>query len=126
MQHFQTQDGPPSRFPDDDLVVIADDEIEVGVDVATIAADVAVLQEARRRMRATTSGNDRRSGLITGGSFLIVVAAWNLIAPPAVWSIGTFAACVAVYIVAASVEFEIGPGSALPTTPVQVLMLFLL
>ena len=42
------------------------------------------------------------------------------------WSLATFAACVAVYVVTASVEFEIGPGSALPTTPVQVLMLFLL
>ena len=36
------------------------------------------------------------------------------------------AACVAAYVAAASIEFEIGPGTALPTTPVLWVSLFLL
>jgi diguanylate cyclase (GGDEF)-like protein len=125
--------GTPARRPAPrDEIVLADvagsrpspeDEIEI---IRTITAEVAVVQEARRRLRNKGGANDRRSGLVTGATFLGAVAIWNVLAPARGWSVGTFAACVAVYVVAASVEFEIGPGSALPTTPVQVVMLFLL
>jgi len=64
--------------------------------------------------------------LITGGTFVVVVATWIVIAPPPVAALGTFLACVTAHALASSVEFEIGPGSALPTTPVLVVSLFLL
>jgi diguanylate cyclase (GGDEF)-like protein len=134
MLRSRTNDTALSRPAEPGEIVLSDDarldsaldEIQIEIDVATIEAEVAVVQEARRRLRDKARGNDRRSGLITGGSFLVAVAVWNVLSPPRAFSIGTLAACVAVYVVAASVEFEIGPGSALPTTPVQVLMLFLL
>jgi diguanylate cyclase (GGDEF)-like protein len=66
------------------------------------------------------------STLLTGGSFLVVVAGWIALAPPRAVPVTVFLLCVASYAFAASVEFEIGPGSALPTTPVLVVMLFLL
>jgi diguanylate cyclase (GGDEF)-like protein len=95
-------------------------------DVDRIAADATLVGESRRRIRRKMVGKDRRSGLLTGGSFLVVVASWNLVAPPASAPVGMFAGCVAAFIVAGCVEFEIGPGCALPTTPVQVVMLFVL
>ena len=100
--------------------------VSVDHDIDLIAAEAALTQESRRRMHERVAGNDRRSGLMTGGSFLVAVATWNALAPPRGISIGALVACIAVYVVAGSVEFEIGPGSALPTTPVQVVMLFLL
>jgi diguanylate cyclase (GGDEF)-like protein len=100
--------------------------VSVEHDIDLIAAEAALMGESRRRMHDRVVGNDRRSGLLTGGSFLVAVAAWNTFAPPRAVPFGALVACIAVYIVAGSVEFEIGPGSALPTTPVQELMLFLL
>ena len=90
-----------------------------------IADDVAVVASARRRIHQELVA-DRGSGLLIGGSFLVAVTAWLLLAPPRSVPFGVFAACVAAYSVAGCVEFEIGPGCALPTTPFQVVMLFLL
>ena len=81
---------------------------------------------ARRRVRDEVAGNDRRTGIITGGSFVTVMAVWLLVAPPSHIVLTAVAACAIAYAVAASVEFEIGPGWALPTTPVAVVALFLL
>jgi diguanylate cyclase (GGDEF)-like protein len=100
--------------------------VSVDHDIDLIATEAALMGESRRRMHHRVVGNDRRSGLLTGGSFLVAVAAWNAFAPPRAVPFGALVACIAVYVVAGSVEFEIGPGSALPTTPVQVLMLFVL
>jgi GGDEF domain-containing protein len=132
MNRSTAHDIPTSRGDGAEPIVLSDDatqtrspETEIEI-IRAITAEVAVVREARRRMRDKIRGNDRWSGLITGGSFLLTVVEWNVLAPPRSWPIGTFAACVAVYVVAACVEFEIGPGSALPTTPVQVVMLFLL
>ena len=103
---------------------------DVSVSAATrvdgIAAAAALLRDSRGRLRGELADNDRRSGLLTGGSFLVAVAAWILLAPPASVPIAVLAGCVAAYVVAGCVEFEIGPGCALPTMPVQVVMLFLL
>jgi diguanylate cyclase (GGDEF)-like protein len=90
-----------------------------------IAADARLLAAARRRIHPHLV-EDRATGFLTGSSFLIVIGAWLALAPPASVPVGAFVACVLVFVVAASVEFEIGPGCALPTTPVQVVMLFLL
>ena len=90
-----------------------------------IAADASVIAAARRRIRRGLVV-DRGTGLLTGGSFLAVMATWLVLAPPRSVPIEMFIACVVAQVGAASVEFEIGPGCALPTTPVQVVMLFIL
>jgi diguanylate cyclase (GGDEF)-like protein len=66
------------------------------------------------------------SGFLTGGSFILALGAWLIAAPPATLPLGLLAACVAVHAAAATVEFEIGPGLAVPTTPVLYVSLFLL
>jgi len=85
-----------------------------------------LLRDSRGRVRGELADNDRRSGLLTGGSFLVAAVGWILLAPPRSVPIAMLAGCVAAYVVAGCVEFEIGPGCALPTMPVQVVMLFLL
>ena len=97
--------------PSDDTGLGGSPQIEIEIDVEAIAAEVEMLRESRRRMRDAVRGNDRRSGLITGGSFVVAVTAWNFFAPPRGWSVATFAACVAMYIVAASVlALGLAPG----------------
>ena len=91
-----------------------------------VAAEAALVGETRRRVRLERAPLDRRSGLITGGAFFVTVGAWLALAPPRELPAPWFAASIVAYIVAGLVEFEIGPGSALPTTPVLVVMLFLL
>ena len=86
----------------------------------------ALLGATRSRAHAEIAAPDRRSGLLTGGSFIVVLGAWLLLAPPAEPSLIAFLACILAHAAASSVEFELGPGSALPTTPVLVLALFLL
>jgi diguanylate cyclase (GGDEF)-like protein len=88
--------------------------------------EAAVVRDARKRIRAEIAAPDRRSGLLTGGSFIVTVAAWLVLAPPPSFPVVAFLACVIAHVVASSVEFEIGPGSALPTTPVLVVALFIL
>jgi diguanylate cyclase (GGDEF)-like protein len=96
-----------------------------GDDVGRIAADIAVVGASRQRLRDGVLA-DRSSALLTGGTFLAVVAGWWAWSPPSSFPAVAFVACVAMYAVAASVEFEVGPGCAVPTTPVQVVMLFVL
>jgi diguanylate cyclase (GGDEF)-like protein len=101
----------------------ADIELENAPD---IAADAALIMESRRRGRGVLERRDRWSAVFTGGSFLVVAVGWPLLSPPATISLSMLAFCIAAYTVTASVEFEIGPGCALPTAPVQVVMLFTL
>ncbi len=91
------------------------------------AVDAAALVGATRsRARASVAAPDRRSGLLAGGSFATVLAVWLLLDPPFGASIAAFAACAVAHAIASSIEFEIGPGCALPTTPVLVVALFVL
>ena len=117
--------GRASR-PDETPLPENADSLSSVLDIGAIAADAALVGDTRRRVRHEIEVNDRRSGLLTGGSFIVATSAWLLLAPPEHAAIGMFTACVAGYAVAGSVEFEIGPGCALPTTPVLVVMLFLL
>ena len=100
--------------------------VDEGVSLRNYADEAALVDETRRRVHAEVALNDRRSGLTTGGSFIVTVVAWMVLAPPSHVAAATVLACVGAYAFAASVEFEIGPGSALPTTPVGVVALFLL
>jgi diguanylate cyclase (GGDEF)-like protein len=83
------------------------------------------IREARDRAHSAIPIPDRMSGILTGGSLLVVLAIWLLVAPPLV-PLVALVACVAAHAAAASIEFEIGPGLALPTTPVLYVSLFLL
>jgi diguanylate cyclase (GGDEF)-like protein len=96
----------------------------VDLDATSIAASAALVDSARRRLRRAENLH-RRSTLLLGSALLLVVAAWLVLARRGV-DATTFAACVAAFIFAGSIEFEIGPGCALPTAPVQVVALFLL
>ena len=96
-------------------------------DALADAVDTAALLGATRsRARAEIAAPDRRSGLLTGGSFILVLGLWLLLDPPSGASLIAFLACIVAHAAASTVEFELGPGSALPTTPVLVLALFLL
>jgi diguanylate cyclase (GGDEF)-like protein len=100
---------------------------DIGFDDAPeIAADAALIMESRRRGHGAPERRDRSSAVLTGGSFLVVAFGWLLVAPPESVPWSMLGWCIAAYVVTASVEFEIGPGCALPTAPVQVVMLFTL
>jgi diguanylate cyclase (GGDEF)-like protein len=66
------------------------------------------------------------SGYLTGGSFVLALSVWLILFPPATVPIGVLVACVAAHAFAGAIEFEIGPGTAVPTTPVLYVSLFLL
>jgi len=111
-----------SGAPRGDLFVA--DAIPAGIDAAAIAADAALVGAARGRLRRDGTLH-RRATLLTGGTLLLTLAVWIVAAPRAL-DLPTFGACIAALVLAGSVEFEIGPGCALPTAPVQVVTLFLL
>jgi diguanylate cyclase (GGDEF)-like protein len=97
-----------------------------GSDLIDAVDETAIVRDARTRIRGETAAPDRRSGLLTGGSFIFAVLAWLILAPPPGIPVLAFLACVIAHVAASSVEFEIGPGSALPTMPVLVVALFIL
>jgi diguanylate cyclase (GGDEF)-like protein len=100
--------------------------VERDPDLIEAISEAATIREARNRAHSERAVPDRMSGYLTGGSFALTLGAWLLIAPPASIPLGLLAACVAAHVAAASIEFEIGPGTALPTTPVLYVSLFLL
>ncbi|HVJ97573.1 MAG TPA: GGDEF domain-containing protein [Acidimicrobiia bacterium] len=87
--------------------------------------DVQLVGDSRARLTQRSAGRARTSGNVTAGSLLVVVAAWIAAARPDVAG-PALVACIAAYAIAASVEFEVGPGVVLPTEPVLVISLFLL
>ncbi len=100
--------------------------VERASDLSEAISEAATISEARDRAHSERAVPDRRSGYITGGSLVLALGAWLLLAPPAAIPVGLLAACAAAHAAAASIEFEIGPGTALPTTPVLWVSLFLL
>jgi len=103
-----------------------DTAVERDPDLIEAISEAATIREARDRAHSERAVPDRMSGYLTGGSFVLTLGAWLLLAPPASIPVGLLAACVAAHVAAASIEFEIGPGTALPTTPVLYVSLFLL
>ncbi len=95
--------------------------------VARTLADVAEIQAARERMLAQLSGRERWVSLLSAGGFLAAAIACALLLPSEVdFSVAVAAVLIAVYTVVSRIEFEIGPGSAIPTELVLVPMLFVL
>lgn len=87
---------------------------------------------ARARLTLAHVGRSAATTILTT-ALLAVAATWPVLdavaggrSPLAALHLVTMAGAVAVYAVAASVEFEVGPGFAVPTTPVLAAALFLL
>lgn len=99
---------------------------DAGSELSEAVDEAATVRDARLRVQTRIAAPDRRSGLVTGGSFTVAMVTWLALAPPQTLPLGVLLACIAAHAVASSVEFEIGPGSALPTTPVLIVSLFLL
>jgi hypothetical protein len=100
--------------------------VERDPDLIEAISEASTIRAARNRAHSDRAVPDRMSGFLTGGSFILTLVVWNLIAPVASIPFGLLAACVLAHTVAASIEFEIGPGTALPTTPVLFVSLLLL
>ena len=103
---------------------------------AAVPAGAAVLSVAVEEVRAVDDSRSR----IAGGAhmlrrpnadsalaalYVIGVGAWLLVSPPSGVRASALLACIVALTVASSIEFEVGPGSVLPTTPVLVACLFL-
>lgn len=114
--------GRRNRHPD----LLARQASERDPNLMAAVSEAKVIREARDRSHAELPVPDRMSGLLTGGSLVMTLAIWWLLAPPASIPIALLAVCIAAHAVAGSIEFEIGPGVALPTMPVLYLSLFLL
>ena len=95
-------------------------------DLTDAVDETAIVRDARFRIRGEIATPDRRSGLLVGGSFVVTILIWLIVDPPAAIPGFPFLACIVAHAIASSIEFEIGPGSALPTTPVLVVALFVL
>src|SRR5262245_56707424 len=100
---------------------------EMSIDVSVAAEHARAVDESR--LRATTGA---RTGLRPGADTVLaalycaVLIAWIFVSRPDTVSIVAFCACAVAIAIASSIEFEIGPGAVVPTTPIVVASLFLL
>jgi diguanylate cyclase (GGDEF)-like protein len=95
-------------------------------DLIEAISETATIRAARDRAHTDRAMPDRMSGFLTGGSFVLDVTAWLVLVPVSTLPIALLLACCAAHVAASSIEFEIGPGIALPTTPVLFFSLFVL
>ena len=85
------------------------------------------IEDARARASERLGGRDSRAALVGALAFLAVAVPFSFLTPSdRATSPGVFVLLVLAYAVAARVEFEVGPGFAVPTEIVFVPMLFLL
>ena len=88
-------------------------------------ADAAEVAASRERVVAGLFGRERIVTYALAASFLVAAAACALFIPSPItfslWIAGLFVLC---YAVVSQIEFEVGPGSAVPTELVLVPMLF--
>lgn len=89
--------------------------------------EAAEIEASRARVRAGLTGRERTVTLLLAAAFLGAALACAVFIPEqrsaSSWAIALF---VAVYAVTSQIEFEVGPGSAVPTVLVLVPMLFVL
>ena len=92
------------------------------------AVDEARAVDESRSRGAAGSNTHRRphSDTWLAALFVIGLGGWLAAAPPTGASLVVLVACIAAQVVASSIQFEIGPGFVVPTTPVLVACLFLL
>ena len=90
-------------------------------------AAAAEIAASRERMRSRLLGRERTVTLVLGGILVLVALACAVAIPSeTALSPGLVVLLIAAYAVVSQIEFEIGPGSAVPTELVLVPMLFLL
>ena len=95
-----------------------------GVDAAV--EEARSVDESRSRGAARASTHRRpHSDTWLAALYASGLGAWLLYAPPTGANFAVLAACITAHAVASSIEFEIGPGSVVPTTAVLVACLFL-
>ena len=93
--------------------------------VARTLADAAEVAASRERVREALLGRERVVTQALAASFLAVAIACALfVHSPTPFSVWVAALLVACYAVLSQMEFEVGPGSAVPTELVLVPMLF--
>lgn len=98
-----------------------------GADLERALAEATVIGEARLRMRSRLAPRERLVTLVLAGGFAAAAAACAVWIPsPIVLSLPFAAVLVVLYAIVSRIEFELGPGSAVPTLLVLVPMLFLL
>jgi diguanylate cyclase (GGDEF)-like protein len=93
--------------------------------VVEALADAAEVAASRERVRTRLLGRERTVTYLLAGGFLVAAAGCALFLPSDVgFSAWVAALLVACYALVSQVEFETGPGSAVPTELVLVPMLF--
>src|SRR5437899_643509 len=96
-----------------------------GVDAAVDAA--RAVDDSRSRGAAGPRTHRRpHSDTWLAALYVAGLGVWLIGAPPTGTRFGVLVACIAAHAIASSIDFEIGPGSVVPTTPVLVACLFLL
>ena len=96
-------------------------------DVARTLADAAGIRAAEERRRQGLRGRERAFTLLSAGAFVVAAVACAALLPSEVdFSAWLAIGLIALYAVVSRIEFEIGPGSAVPTELVLVPMLFVL
>ena len=91
------------------------------------AAEVRLVEDARNRSRLRLSGRDRLATLASGLGFVATAFALSLVLPAGqLPSLGVLGLLVVSYAILSRVEFELGPGTVLPTELALVPILFLL
>jgi diguanylate cyclase (GGDEF)-like protein len=99
---------------------------EVQTDLRSVVHEASIIADARGRTTGSSTPRQRRH---VESAFAITLAAgllaWLLLTAPTI-PVGAFITSVAAFTGASLIEFEIGPGSAVPTTPVMIVSLFLL
>jgi diguanylate cyclase (GGDEF)-like protein len=101
-------------------------EAPLAGDLDAALEEVRAVDDARNRGASGTHSHRRpHSDTMLAACYLVGLAVWLGAAPPTSLNLGVLLACVAAHAIASSIDFEIGPGSALPTTPVLVVCLFL-
>src|ERR1700722_17259516 len=85
--------------------------------VSEAVEEVRAVDDSRaRRDAGARSALRPRSDTWFAALYVLGLGAWLIAARPTDVSIAVLFACVAAHAVAHSIEFEIGPGSVLPTT----------
>ena len=94
--------------------------------VYAAVAEARAVGDARNRGSESAQTHRRpHSDTWLATLYSIGIVAWLVAAPPTTTRVWVLLACVAAHAVASSIDFEIGPGSVVPTTPVLVACLFL-
>jgi diguanylate cyclase (GGDEF)-like protein len=119
--------GPSSDASGDSAISGAVSGREAASPPDPVPADERLVEQARKRRPKRPSERDLWTSGALGGGFLAVAVAVAAVLPaqrsPSLWLI---ALLVGAYAVLSRVEFEVGPGSVVPTQLVFVPMLFAL